>query len=192
MFPYLGSWLLHPPRRLSVLQKRVISTDGKLLKCPEGSSSSVLLKTGRSVHYLTHRCLEGSKLPSGFQFYFAWTDVLGYILEVSTPYGVQVFKTGKCVPGARGWSRTVGTRAPLVLPDWRSEPLLSLGCCYWLFALVTGSLLFCSAEFFLDSVSGSNTSLLLNHKAPCSVSASLSLWQQQVHAGDDHMLQAFC
>lgn len=42
MFPYLGSWLLHPPRRLSVLQKRVISTDGKLLKCPEGSSSSAL------------------------------------------------------------------------------------------------------------------------------------------------------
>ena len=107
-----------------------------------------------------------------FQFYFAWTDVLGYILEVSTPYGVQVFKTGKCVPGARGRSRTVGTRAPLVLPDWRSEPLLSLGCCYWLFALVTGSLLSCSAEFFLDSVSGSNTSLLLNHKVPCSVSAS--------------------
>lgn len=32
-FPYLGSWILHPPRRLSVLQKRVIGADGKLLKC---------------------------------------------------------------------------------------------------------------------------------------------------------------
>ena len=90
------------------------------------------------------------------------------MLEVSTPYGVQVLKTGKCVPGARGWSRTVGKWAPLVLADWRSEPLLSLGCCYWVFSLVTGSLLSCFAEFFLDSVSGSDTSLLLNHEVPCS------------------------
>ena len=126
-----------------------------------------------------------------FQFYFAWTDVLGYMLEVSTPYGVQVFKTGKYVPGARGWSPAVGTLDPPALADWRSEPLLSLGCCCWLFFLVTSSLLSCFAEFFLDGVSGSNTSLLLNHKVPCSVSVSLSLWQQQVHTGDDHTLQVF-
>lgn len=98
MFPYLGSWVVHPPRRLSVLQKRVIGTDGKLLKCPEGSSSSVLLKKGRSVRYLTHRCLESSKLPSGFPVLLCLNRCLGLYVEVSTPYGVQVFKIGKWVP----------------------------------------------------------------------------------------------
>lgn len=77
MFPCLGSWILHPPRRLSVLQKRVIGTDGKLLKCPEGSSSSVLLKKGRFVCCLTHRCLEGSKLPSGFSVLLCFNRCLG-------------------------------------------------------------------------------------------------------------------
>lgn len=52
-----------------------------------------------------------------FQFYFAYTDVLGYMLEVSTPYGVQVFKIGKSVPRARGWGSDLGTRAPAVLTN---------------------------------------------------------------------------
>lgn len=86
-----------------------------------------------------------------FQFYFAWTDVLGYMLEVSTPYGVQVLKTGKSVPRAWRWSWALGTQAPAILANWGSEPLLSLGCCLWLFSLVTGSLLSCFAEFFLDN-----------------------------------------
>lgn len=45
------------------------------------------------------------KLPNYLQvflFYFALTDVLGYMLEASTPYGVQVFKIGKRVPRAQG------------------------------------------------------------------------------------------
>lgn len=117
MFPYLGSWVVHPPRRRSVLQKRVIGTDGKLLKCPEGSSSSVLLKKGRRVRALTHRCLGGSKLPSGFPFLLCSNRCLGLYVEVSTPHGVQVFKIGKRVPRARRWSSALGTRAPAVLAN---------------------------------------------------------------------------
>lgn len=102
IFPYLGSWILHSPGRLSVLPKRVISADGKLLKCPEGSSSSVPLKRGGvSVIWFTGVWKAPNYLQV-FQFYFACTDVLGYVLEVSTPYGVQVFKIGKSVPRATG------------------------------------------------------------------------------------------
>lgn len=102
-----------------------------------------------------------------FQFYFAYTDVLGYMLEVSTPYGVQVFKIGKSVPRARGWGSDLGTRAPAVLTNWDSGPLSSLGCCHW-FSLVTGSSLFCFAKFLLYNVFGTDTSLFLNLNVPCS------------------------
>lgn len=37
-----------------------------------------------------------------FLFYFVLTDVLGYMLEASTPYSVQVFKIGKRAPRAKG------------------------------------------------------------------------------------------
>lgn len=123
IFPYLGTWVLHRPRRLSVLQKRVIGTDGKLLKHPEGSSSSVLSKSGRSVIRLTGVWKAPNYLQV-FQFYFAYTAVLGYVLEVSTPYGVQVFKIGKSVPRARGWSWALGVWAPAVLTNWGSRPLV--------------------------------------------------------------------
>lgn len=46
-------------------EKKVICADGKLLKCPEGSNSSVPVKTGRISHRLTHRCLEHSKSEAG-------------------------------------------------------------------------------------------------------------------------------
>jgi len=46
-------------------EKKVICADGKPLKCPEGSNSSVLVKTGRISHHLTHRCLERSELEAG-------------------------------------------------------------------------------------------------------------------------------
>lgn len=48
-----------------MLRKKVICADGKLLKCPEGSNSSVLVKTGRISHRLTHRCLEHSESEAG-------------------------------------------------------------------------------------------------------------------------------
>jgi hypothetical protein len=45
------------------------------------------------------------KLPNYLQvflFYLALTDVSGYMLDASAPYGVQVFKIGKSVPRAKG------------------------------------------------------------------------------------------
>lgn len=42
-----------------------------------------------------------------FLFYFILTDVLGYMLEASTPYGVQVFKIGKRAPEQRGGAESL-------------------------------------------------------------------------------------
>lgn len=61
----------------SVLQTRVIGTDGKLPECPEGSSSSVFRKKGRFDCCRTHRCLEASKLPSGFSVLPCFNRCLG-------------------------------------------------------------------------------------------------------------------
>lgn len=110
-----------------------------------------------------------------FRFYSACTDVLGYVLEVSTPYGVQVFKIGKSVPRATGWSCAPGTGAPAALADWGSGPLSSLGCCHWLFALVTGSSLACFAEFLLYNVLAQtlHSSWTLMSLVPVSVSPRL-------------------
>lgn len=60
-----------------------------------------------------------------FQFYFAYTDVLGYMLEVSTPYGVQVFKIG--VSQERGGGVQILAHEPL-----KSLQIEALGLsCLW-------------------------------------------------------------
>lgn len=50
-----------------------------------------------------------------FLFYFILTDVLGYMLEASTPYGVQVFKIGKRAPRAKGRCRVLGSHPGAVI-----------------------------------------------------------------------------
>lgn len=56
-----------------------------------------------------------------FQFLLCLNRCLGLYVEVSTPYGVQVFKIGKRVPWARGWSSAFGTGASAVLANWGSD-----------------------------------------------------------------------
>lgn len=50
-----------------------------------------------------------------FLFYFVLTDVLGYMLEASTPYDVQMFKIGKRAPRAKGRCRVFGSHPGAVI-----------------------------------------------------------------------------
>lgn len=167
MFPYLPSWIWHPPRRPSVLQKkRVTGPDGKLLKCPEGSSSSVLLKKGRRVWELTHRCLEGSKLPWGI-FGCALLQQMSWVMGRKSPL-LMVFKCSKLERGSLkpgvGWDGGVPTLlAHQLMQSWQMETLsllLSQGCCPWLFLPVTGSFLCYFAEFFSCNAFGTDPAFI--------------------------------
>lgn len=181
MFPYLGFCSLHPPRRLSVLQKRVISTDGKLLKCPEGSSSSVLLKKGRFACCLPHRCLEGSKLLSDFSVLLCFNRCLGFnVGSIRSLWCPSVWNWKVC-PKSKGWSRALGTLAyteqGMESSSWHTSLhshcklklwafFLSLGCWHWYFLLVTGSFLICRVLWV--HLFDMNTSVLLSLNVHCS------------------------
>lgn len=168
IFSYLGSRILHPPRRLSVLQKRVIGADGKLLKCPEGSSSSVLLKKERSECYLTHRCLEGSKFPSGFSVLLCLHRCLG--LCVGSIHSLWC-------PSVQNWKECPKSNG-VELSSWHRSPCspCRLRLCA---SLISGllSLIICSGHWFLTCLLrrvliiqcfGTDISFFLNLNVPCS------------------------
>lgn len=112
--------------------KEVICADGKLLKCPEGSNSSVLVKTGRICRRLTHRCLERSALEAGSAVLLCSSRCLGSHVGRTQALFLLMSKWLRPLgelPGARRWGETFWHVVHTVITNWGSGLLLSLGCC---------------------------------------------------------------
>lgn len=113
-------------------KKKVICADGKLLKCPEGSNSSVLVKTGRISHRLTHRCLEHSELEAGSAVPLCLSRWLRSCVGNTQALFLVMSKWLRTLgelPGARRWGETFWHVVHTVITNWGSGLLLSLGCC---------------------------------------------------------------
>lgn len=106
--------------------------DGKLLKCPEGSNSSALVKTGRISHRLTHRCLERSELEAGSAERLCSSRCLrscaGNMQALFLVMSKRLRTLGE-LPGARRWGETFWHVVHTVITNRGSGLLLSLGCC---------------------------------------------------------------
>lgn len=150
MFPYLGSWILHPPRRLSVLQKRVIGTDGKLLKCPEGSSSSALLKKGECA--LSDSQVFGRLQITFRSFSFTLLEQMSWVICWKYPL-LMVSKCWKLERVSQEHGGGVELLAHKPLPSLQIEAL-NLSC---LWAAASGYFLWSLAPYFLALQSSSWT-----------------------------------